>query len=86
MFVVHHEFLYLFLPLTFWRFLIPNYATEAPKLWLTSFLLKEITNPTNTVFQKRKHPPPTQLCAFINLYSNTKLLKIPNNLITLEYP
>jgi len=30
--------------------------------------------------------PPTQLCTFINPYFNTKLLKAPNNLITLEYP
>jgi hypothetical protein len=48
-------------------------------------LLKKKTNPTNIVFQKRKQPP-TQLCAFINPYFNTKLLKAPNNLITLEYP
>jgi hypothetical protein len=47
--------------------------------------LKKRTNLTNTVFQKRKQPP-TQLCAFINPYFNTKLLKAPNNLITLEYP
>jgi hypothetical protein len=49
------------------------------------FLLKKRSNPTNTVFQKRKQPP-TQLCTFINPYFNTKLLKAPNNLITLEYP
>jgi hypothetical protein len=48
-------------------------------------LLKKITNLTNIVFQKRKQPP-TQLCTFINPYFNTKLLKTPNNLITLEYP
>jgi len=48
-------------------------------------LLKKKTNPTNTVFQKRKQPP-TQLCTFINPYFNMMLLKAPNNLITLEYP
>jgi hypothetical protein len=35
---------------------------------------------------RKENNPPTQLCAFITPYSNPKLLKIPNNLITLEYP
>jgi hypothetical protein len=48
-------------------------------------LLKKRTNPTNTIFQKRKQPL-TQLCTFVNPYFNMKLLKAFNNVITLEYP
>jgi hypothetical protein len=81
----HHEFWCILLPPTLWRLLTPNYATEVLKLWFTSFLLKKKTNPTNTIFQKRNNPP-TQPCAFIIPYSNMKLLKTPNNLITFEYP
>jgi hypothetical protein len=48
-------------------------------------LLKKKTHPTNTVIQKMKQPP-TQLCAFINPYFNTKLLKAYNNFIIFEHP
>jgi hypothetical protein len=52
-------------------------------------LLKKGTNPTPyfpiSYFGKENNPP-MQLCAFIILYFNMKLLKTFNNLTTLEYP
>ncbi len=60
-FAAHHEFWCLFLPLTFWRFLTPNYAIKVLKPWFTSFFfcLKKINNPINTIFRKKKTTPHT---------------------------
>jgi hypothetical protein len=61
----------------------PYLPTKVLKPWFTNFLRKKRTNPTNTIFQNTKQPPHT-LCAFINPYSNTKLLNPLNNLTTLK--
>jgi hypothetical protein len=61
----------------------PYLPIKVLKPWFTNFLRKKRTNPTNTIFQNTKQPPHT-LCAFINPYSNTKLLNPFNNLTTLK--
>jgi hypothetical protein len=40
----------------------------------------------NEISSLKKKTNPTQSCASIIPYFNTKLFKTPNNLITLEYP
>jgi len=55
----------------------------------TNFLLKKKTNPTPyspILYFRKENNPHTQPCASIILYSNMKLLKTPNNLITLKFP
>ncbi len=50
-----------------------------------NFLLKKRTNPTPyslILYFEKENNPPTQPHAFIIPYSNMKLLKTPNNLIT----
>jgi hypothetical protein len=37
-------------------------------------------------WKKKKKKPPMQLCTFIILYLNMKMLKTPNNLTMFEYP
>jgi hypothetical protein len=56
---------------------------------IISFLLKKEITPTPyspISYFGKKNNPPMQPCAFINPYSNMKLLKTPNNLTTFEYP
>jgi hypothetical protein len=72
-----------FSPPNFMAISHPYLPTKVLKPWFTNFLQKKKTNPTNTIFQNTKQPPHT-LCAFINPYSNTKLLNPFNNLITLK--
>jgi hypothetical protein len=49
-------------------------------------LFVEEKNQPNQYHILEKKTTPHTPCAFINPYSNTKLLKIPNNFIPLEYP